>query len=318
MILCRLSESLEACMWLKASAPGSLMLLGEYAVLNEGYALVAAVNQRMTVRLTPRDDVKVKIFSQLGNLETDIFSLEIQSPFQFVLFTLKKYQAQLPSGCEIVIEAEFSDQLGFGSSAAVTVALVTVLHAWFNHSLSNKEIMLESRSIIRSVQGLGSGADVAASVFGGVLAYKAEPVFVEQLAYHYPFTAVYSGSKTKTAVAVAKVNEYFSNRPEIFQKILAEINQCAQLGIAAVRANNHIKLGQMMNAQQKLMEDLMVSTPELKQSIDYLLTEPQILGAKISGSGFGDCAIGLGACELELKNIFPINIASKGVCCEQG
>ena len=49
------------------SAPGSLMLLGEHAVLEGSRALVCAINRRITVELRVRSDRVVKIVSELGD-----------------------------------------------------------------------------------------------------------------------------------------------------------------------------------------------------------------------------------------------------------
>src|SRR5438045_3958935 len=76
------------CMLLRASAPGSLMLLGEYAVLHGQHALVCAIDKRMTVTLSPRDDKKILIESALGHYETTLSDLKLVSPFRFVLATL--------------------------------------------------------------------------------------------------------------------------------------------------------------------------------------------------------------------------------------
>jgi mevalonate kinase len=298
-------------MWFKASAPGSLMLLGEYAVLENGYALVAAVNRRMSVKLIPRNDSKIKIISQLGNYETDLSQIEVRVPFQFVLTALKK--AELKTGCDIIIESEFSDQMGFASSAAVTVATVSVLNAWLNLISSDEVVIRKSREIVREVQGIGSGADVAACTLGGVVAYRAEPFHVEKINYSHPITVVYSGSKTKTVDAIQHVKNYFQNQSELLIQIFREIDVCAQSGIVAAKKNNHHELGKIMNAQQKLMERLTVCTPALQFIIDNLQKNTDILGVKISGSGLGDCVVGLG----DAKIGEDIVIAELGVICEK-
>ncbi len=293
----------------KVSAPGSLMLLGEYAVLEGGMAVVLAVDQRIHVCLTPRTDSRIKIVSQLGQFESDIASLQVQAPFQFILTILKKYQSQLSLGCDLEIKAEFSDTIGFGSSAAVTVATLRALHAWLGVTCSDETLICEAREIIRVVQGIGSGADVAACVLGGVVAYRAQPFSAEKLSYDYPITVIYSGSKTKTADAIAYVKNKFSDQSEELGKIMQAIDECAQAGIVAIRAKDNVALGCAMQAQQKLMEKLHVNTPPLKTIINELNNNPYILGAKISGSGLGDCAIGLG----DMNTSISLKIAAQGV-----
>lgn len=300
----------------KASAPGSLMLLGEYAVLEGGSALVAAVNHRMSVSLAPRRDTKINISSQLGELQFELACIEVQPPFQFVATVLKRYQSRLPSGCDITIKSEFSDKIGFASSAAVTVAMVSVLHDWLGLSITKQELILEAREVVREVQGMGSGADVAACVLGGVVAYCAEPFYAEKLDYHYPISVAYSGYKTKTVDVIRHVNNNFSNNIDALLAIKNEINVCARSGINAARENNHVELGKIMNAQQEWMEKLTVNTESLNKIIMNMRSDTNILGAKISGSGLGDCAVGLGLSSLMTDKI-DVEISTQGVCHEE-
>jgi mevalonate kinase len=255
-------------MLFKASAPGSLMLMGEYAVLHGKHALVCAVDKRMTVTLAPRLDKKITISSALGEMVTDISLLNIEPPFQFVLATLKKFQKKMFTGCDITIASEFSDKIGFASSAAVTTALLAALAAWLNVSLTKIDMVRIARTIVRQVQGLGSGADVAACVFGGIVAYRAQPLSIEKLPYHYPLTVIYSGSKTPTVEAIAHVNHFFATQPQLFKQICQLLNACSLQGKKAILNQDWSELGKIMNIQQGLMEALNVSTPKLNQIID--------------------------------------------------
>jgi mevalonate kinase len=306
----------------RASAPGSLMLLGEYAVLHDKHALVCAVDKRMTVTLKPRADKKIEITSALGNFSTNIFNLAVTPPFQFILATLKNFQPILPSGFDLYVESEFSDKIGFASSAAVTVATVAVVSAWLNKTLSQSDMIVEARSIIREVQGLGSGADVAACVLGGMVAYKMEPLFAEKLPYQHALTVIYAGYKTPTVEAVKKVKTFCLAHPVIYKKLFQAIDACAVSGIHCVREQNWQALGEVMNIQQGLMESLGVNTPLLSALLNQLRTSPAVLGAKISGSGLGDCVVGLGETTLlnfsdkKIKQI-PITITTQGVICEK-
>ena len=59
-----------------ASAPGSLMILGEYGVMFGKYALVGAIDQYITVTLTERSDQQIEIYSALGEYSTEIKLLD--------------------------------------------------------------------------------------------------------------------------------------------------------------------------------------------------------------------------------------------------
>src|SRR5690348_13669022 len=140
-------------MQFKASAPGSLMLLGEYAVLYGKHAIVCAVDKRISVTLTPRGDDRIEIKSPLGFYATDLYQLKVEKPFHFVLGVLKHYQAKMKRGCDIEIVSEFSDKVGLGSSAAVTVATIAALVTWLNIRVSPFDLMRQARTVVRQVQG---------------------------------------------------------------------------------------------------------------------------------------------------------------------
>jgi mevalonate kinase len=299
-----------------------MMLLGEYAVLHGKHALVCAINKRITVTLAPRDDKKIRITSTLGNLETELSELKIIAPFQFLLATIKKFSARLTQGCDLTITSEFSEKVGLGSSAAITIATQKIFNEWLNLTPTTTQSLHEARAIIQEVQGLGSGADTAASFLGGFVSYKAFPFSAEKLSPHYFITAIYSGYKTPTTEAVKKVENYFQPNPETFENLCAAIDTCAINGTQAIRAENWAQLGAIMNTQQELMHSLGVSTPDLNEIITHLRTDKNILGAKISGSGLGDCIIGLGNADvIQFKDkkikMLPLSISQEGVRCEK-
>jgi mevalonate kinase len=300
------------------------MLLGEYAVLQGGHALVCAIDKRIHLQLTPRTDDDIVLVSSLGTYQTTLARLEITAPFQFVLAVFKKYQKQLKNGCTLTIESEFSEQVGLASSAAVTVAALAALMAWLQITCSPSELIQQAHDVVRTVQGLGSGADVAACVLGGIVAYRKEPFMAEKINFNCPLTLIYSGSKVPTVTAVNKVQTFFSSYPELYQKLLHAIDECGRQGIAAVHRNDLSALGRVMTIQQNLMGALGVNTPLLQEIIDGLLAAG-LPSAKISGSGLGDCVVGLGALhdhdlshftEQGVKEI-PVIISHQGVQCEK-
>lgn len=279
----------------RASAPGSLMLLGEYAVLHGKHAVVCAVDKRITVTITPRADDHVTIQSdKLGHYSTRVTTIEIVKPFQFVLGALKQYEGIMKNGCDILIESAFSDKVGLGSSAAVTVATLAALAQWFKIRVEALNLVRQGCKVIRQVQGVGSGADVAASVFGGVIGYQAQPLSVEECQNSCPVTVLYSGKKTPTVEMIKYVQEKFEAYPDIFRSIMNSIGQCAFEGMQLARDGKWQAFGQIMNMQQGLMESLGVSDLLLRYMLEELRSKREILGAKISGSGLGDCVVGLG------------------------
>jgi len=304
----------------RASAPGSLMLLGEYAVLHGYPAVVCAIDKRIHVTLTPRDDMCVILDSALGHHETTLSQLEVVTPFQFVLETVYTFKKKLRQGFHLHIESEFSDTVGFASSAAVTVATTAVLSEWLALSLSKNEMIQKARDIVYAVQGSGSGADVAACVSGGLVFYRKEPFIAETRAIQHPMTVVYSGHKTPTPIAIQQVEKRFLSYPVLFSNLMKAIGACVEQGFEALKQHDWQVLGEMMTVQQGLMDALGVNTAAMNGIIHLLRQEPALSGVKISGSGFGDCVVALGECSAQLPNgakQIRINMASEGVRIEK-
>ncbi len=301
----------------KASAPGSLMLLGEYAVVEGKPALACAVDKRITVVITPRHDEQITISSPaLGDYHTTLKKIKIEKPFTFILGTLAHFRNHLKFGCDITVAADFATDIGFGSSAAVTVATVTAINAWLKLKPNKLELLRQSRKIIRDVQQRGSGTDAAASIFGGIVAYYPAPLHVKKYSVAPSISILYSGYKTTTVVALETIRKHFAKMPALYKKICDAIGQCVTDGELALRKKDWAQLGAIMNIQQGLLDALGVCTPDLQLLINDLRAHTAITGAKISGSGLGDCIIGLGA-DIPHPQRIAAAISLEGVWCEK-
>lgn len=295
----------------EASAPGSLIIMGEYAVLYGYPALVAAIDKRITVRVSPRSDRDIYINSQLGSMIISIDQLLLDSfvssePFSYVLTTLAlTYAAPTAFGLDIAIDSEFSSQQGLGSSAAVVVALLAALYPV--DPIDPMALYRQALRVIQRVQGAGSGADIAASIFGGVIEYRQTPPMIRRIEslLQLPLVIVFSGSKTTTTHALTMVKK----RDGALYHALGQLSEMAV-------ALDCITLPLLMQQAQTLLTELGVSTPEINHII-HVLTTAGISGVKISGAGLGDCVIGLGEISHTVETaalcILPVTIGDLGV-----
>lgn len=286
------------------------MLLGEHAVLHGRRAVVMAVNRRITVTVLVRKDDRVIIRSALGSHETTLRQLAPHPSFRFLLAALFKHVDQMPGGVEIAVDSQFSHTIGFGSSAAVTVAALAAFRQCASLEHSPYAIRDDAIDIIRAIQGRASGADAAASAHGGVLAYRADPREVKPLAVSLRGVAIYSGYKTPTSEVIRRVEEMWRDRPRELNDLYDRMQSCAEDGIRALEASNFAAFGKALNRGHALMDELGVNTPELQRIVDHLQNDPGIFGAKISGSGLGDCAIGIGTLSQPWRGEDAYEIAS--------
>ncbi len=296
------------------SAPGKLFLLGEHAVLHGYRCLVCAVDQRMRVRVTPRSDSMVRIRSDLGEHQTNLKDLTPHIKFSFVLAAIRHFQLQLQTGFELDITSDFHSTLGLGSSAAVTVAVTAAMYTLTGLEWQKRELFNDSLSIVRRVQGGGSGADLAAAVHGGVLLYRADPLELAALENIYPISVVYSGSKMPTMQVVRRVEAARKRLPRQFSHIYQAMDASAADAAEAITSQTWPRLGEILNLNQGLMDAVGVSNHKLASIVYALRQDANILGSKISGSGLGDCVLGLGETGAPVGyDILPIQMSSDGV-----
>ncbi len=296
MKFCQCKENRVDSKSYKVSVPGSLMLFGEHAVLRGKQAVVTAINHYIYVELVPRSDRNIRIVSSgFGEHQVTLDEFIITKPYDYVLTAIKQYLNKINCGFLLRIKSDFPADIGFGSSAAVTVATLGVLAVWLQGKAPDlMKLYKQAASVVRLVHGVGSGADVAASVFGGVIAYKMKPLRIQGLDADLPLVAIYSGWKTPTFEVIAVVEKKRMQFPTIFADLYIAIERCAKAAIAAIKKNDLARLGTLMNIHQGLQDALGVNNATLAELVFALRAMPNIFGAKISGAGMGDCVIGLG------------------------
>ncbi|MEM1234315.1 MAG: mevalonate kinase, partial [Pseudomonadota bacterium] len=116
-----------------ASAPGSMMVIGEHAVVLGSPALVAAIDQRAEVRVEGIAGDRVELHSQIAlPLETRLGTAPGNGPYRYLLAALKA--ARVDRGVRITTTSQIDPTMGLGSSAAVTVAALGALSAFMGRT----------------------------------------------------------------------------------------------------------------------------------------------------------------------------------------
>jgi phosphomevalonate kinase len=138
--------------------PGKVVLLGEYAVLDGAPAIVAAVDCGVIGRYSPGP------------------TLQIEAPDdRYVGPAL----LDAPAGTYAFFgwnPTATPTKPGLGSSAAATVAAVVLAQRARGMSAEPDYIFARAALVHHRVQGSGSGIDIAASTFGGILHFQSGEV----------------------------------------------------------------------------------------------------------------------------------------------
>ncbi|MEM1378680.1 MAG: mevalonate kinase [Pseudomonadota bacterium] len=301
-----------------ASAPGSVMITGEHAVVYGHPAVVCAIEQRVTVTATRRTDSQVHISSSIADdAAFDLAELPKDGPYRFVLQVVATHKDHLNTGIDIQITSDINPTLGLGSSSAVTIAALgavrrhTVLPT---DQIAHAEIHSEALSIIRAIQGRGSGADLAAGVYGGMLSYQlsahGDEAIVAPLPIPPQLSLAYCGYKTPTADVLAQIADRMAGNEEKFEQLYGHMGKSASELITAAKQEDWDAVGAAMADYQTLMVELGVSDTKLDELVTSANSNAGTLGAKISGSGLGDCVIALG----DLPDGYtPVTVAQRGL-----
>ena len=290
-----------------ASAPGKLMILGEHAVVYGYPCIVTAVDQRVRVTVEQNGEGEIHVCSPnvgLDEYHKKIPKLgrgDVPKSMTFVEHLVKRFyeKNQMSEGIRITTESDFSSQFGFGSSAAVVVALAKALSEYFRTPMTNHELFEMAYQAVLDVQGVGSGFDVAASVYGGTLYYVSPGKVIENLYVgELPMIVGYTGIKADTPTLIRQVAELKRNEKWV-DSVFAEIEELSNEGRVSIKANNWQDLGKLIARNQVLLESLNVSSKELDKLIASA-NKAGALGSKLSGAGGGDCMIAF--CELTKRD----------------
>jgi len=286
---------------IKVSAPGKLMLLGEHAVVWDRPCLVTAVDRRLKISLEKLKEKFLEIEAPSVGIKSyrkNLSQLGKNNPPKkacFAEMAVKNFAEEYGLNFGIKIKTEDGPPLnyGLGSSAAITVAVLKGLTELSRKNLPKKKLFDLAYRTVLDVQGVGSGFDVAAAIYGGTIYFKTGGEKIEKIVdFDLPLVVGWSGIKADTPTLVRKVAREREKHPRIVEKIFDEIEGLVEEGKKTILEKDWQRLGKVMNANQKLLENLEVNTPKLAKLI-YASRQAGALGAKLSGAGGGDCMITL-------------------------
>lgn len=298
------------------SAPGNLMLMGEHAILHGQPAIALAVGNRLSVSLIPRGDETVTIESDLGHYQSTLSELVEDSTFSFMIAAIRLSRSQFKLGFDLKVTSEFSDQVGLGSSAAVTASTVACLLSFCEDPVSKEQVFKRALEAVHKVQsGRGSGTDLAASIWGGLIGYEMKGAKVRPLTGTPDIDLFYVGYKMKTPEVIALVNHRAEADPTIYASIYQLMGKVTRAAEQAIQSADWNRVGQLMDQYSGLMDALGVCDANLADLQFRMRQQSSVLGAKISGSGLGDSVISLGLTnpsEIPYLHL-PVSIHSEGL-----
>ncbi|MEM7441069.1 MAG: mevalonate kinase [Pseudomonadota bacterium] len=304
-----------------ASAPGSTIITGEHAVVYGHPGIVCAIEARIHLRATRRDDGLLIVHSDIAAPQTLPVNpwAAPEGPYRFVLAAFERHHAKLPGGATVHIRSEIDPTMGLGSSAAVTVAALGAFARLAGSEVTG--LHTPALQIVRAIQGRGSGADLAASLMGGMLAYRLPgdmlttvpdraAADITPLPVPPPLALGYCGYKTPTAEVLAQIADAMVGNEAAFDALYGRMGNCAAAAARAAQTQDWVAFSTALDAYQAMMEELGVCDETLARLVSQARRTDGVMGAKISGSGLGDCVLALGAVP---EDFAPAPVAETGL-----
>ncbi|MHA1126723.1 MAG: mevalonate kinase [Candidatus Heimdallarchaeota archaeon] len=279
-------------MIIRSSAPGKLILFGEHASSRNKPSIIFAINRRLHVLLESKErkDNLILISSEALAIKEEKYPSE---KLDLVSETISLFLSETKNKEESFDLTITSDiPAGFGSSAAVIVSVLGVLDEFYQTGLSQEEFLDFGLKINHSVKGYGSGLDIACAIYGGLIFYQKDQ-FVEELPFeHLDFIVGNTGVKAPSGPIVESVREFEKSKPSKAKVIFSCIQNIVEQAKEAILNHEEEVLGELMDCNQKLLNDLDVSS----KILDELIAAAKgagAFGAKLSGAGKGDNMIAL-------------------------
>jgi len=270
----------------KASAPGKLMLAGEYAVLDGAPAVMAAVSRRVVAQLgAPREASPF-----LAAAAAQVLAARGDGPAARAAHTIEVDSSALREG---------ADKLGLGSSAAATVAAIACALAHEDAALDLDEVHRLAAAAHGDVQerrgARGSGADIAASTYGGFLAFTSGAARTLPAPDGLAILPFWTGAPADTVTLVAAITEARAAKPTAVGAALKAIGLSAQALVHAIEGGRPdlavTALGDGGRALAMLGQIAGVALEPACVATARAALEPLGGTAKTCGAGGGDVAI---------------------------
>ncbi|WP_417561738.1 phosphomevalonate kinase [Microbacterium sp.] len=323
---------------IREQAPGKLFIAGEYAVVEPGEpSVLVAVDRCVSVELTPAAEQGSISSDQYGRAPllwtrgaSGVVIDQDHRPYDYVLATLTVVeQLAAERGIagrfyDIRISSELDDvsgrKFGLGSSAAVTVATVRALNRFYGLELTALEVYKLALIATVRVSPASSGGDLAASVFGGWIAYSA-PDRAEVAAQtaivgvqamldrawpglsvrrlpapeHLRLVVGWTGHPASTERMVGSLKRVSPTGEATYRRFLADSRAAVEGLIAALERQDAAAAASSIRAARTALGDLSrhtgveIETAQLTALCD--IAESVGAAAKSSGAGGGDCGI---------------------------
>jgi mevalonate kinase len=279
-----------------AHAAGKVILLGEHAVVYGRPAIavpVTEVQAQARIEPGPAGQGPVVVATDIGR-QVVVAQAPGDDPLaRIVCLTLQAMHRDPDPDLMITVASTIPIARGMGSGAAVSTAIVRALAQHFGHWFPSRAVsdLVYQTEVL--YHGTPSGID------NTVVAFEKPVYFVKGVGWEVfwvgqPFYLAIAdtGISSPTREVVGDLRRRYEADPGHYEPLFERVGEIAAAGRKAIEAGQVKALGQLMDKDHTLLQEIGVSCPELDRLV-LAAREGGALGAKLCGAGRGGNMIAL-------------------------
>lgn len=308
--------------------PGRVNLIGEHIDYNGGFVLPMALDLGTWVSLKPRNDNKVRIYSDQFEVIAEC-SLEDKASDDWADYALgaviyANKAGFLKGGADLAIETNLPFSAGLSSSSALTVGILKLARDLAGSTMSETEISKLARELENDFIGMPCGImdqmAVAVARPRQALAFDTKTLKYEvvDMPTDYQMAVLHSGQYRRNADGHYKARkeecdavkarlghddiclmseDEFKSLSDLDDTLLRRARHCytehhrVREAVDALMLNNMEDFGRLMNESHASMrDDFEMSLPAIDALVESAV-EFGAEGARLTGGGFGGCIV---------------------------
>ena len=288
--------------------PGRVNLIGEHIDYHNLAVVPMAIDRHIKVRWQRLDERRIRASSAAEQTRCDFHWIPTLQPSasgdwcNYVKAAVQTVAGawRLSDGIHVSIASNLPSAAGLSSSSALLTAITLALLKANGIDATFEELMKvlpEGEHFVGTRGGAMDHAAVLAARQGCALLVKFDPISAEPIPIPADWRFLVAHSMVmsrKSAGAREAYNRIRASRhvPEIARHVDGEVQRVAG-AVQALRTDDLAAFGEILFASHRsLRDDLQVSCPELDRIV-AIAQQAGAAGARLTGAGFGGCAIAI-------------------------
>ena len=279
-----------------ATACGKVILFGEHAVVYGRPAIAVPIHdvraQAHVEAGPPAQGIRI-VAMDIGRDYLLQEADESDPLARMVRLTLDELGIEEAGDWTLILRSELPMARGLGSGAAISTAIVRALAGHFGRPMAPEAVSALVLEVEKLYHGTPSGIDNTVIAFERPIYFvKGQPPQLLSLGSSCTLLIADTGIPSSTRDVVQDVRRRWEREPAHYEALFDEIGRLAEAARTCMEAGDWAHVGEWMDDNHRLLQELDVSSPELDRLVEAA-REAGALGAKLCGAGRGGHMIAL-------------------------